>query len=129
MTIRRGLALACAPIAFALLSGSAMAQTVVTMMHVEQGKPTTDAWEKIATDFEASHPGVDVQIRYLENEAFKAKLPTMLQSNERPDIFYSWGGGVLKEQSTTGAILDLTEAMGTDGWRDSFSQGIFAGLV
>lgn len=108
-----------------------MAQTVVTMMHVEQGKPTTDAWEKIATDFEASHPGVDVQIQYLENEAFKAKLPTMLQSNERPDIFYSWGGGVLKEQSTTGAILDLTEAMDADGgaWRNSFSQGIFAGLM
>lgn len=131
MTIRRGLAWACAPIAFALLSGTALAQTVVTMMHVEQGKPTTDAWEKIAVDFEAQHPGVDVQIQYLENEAFKAKLPTMLQSNERPDIFYSWGGGVLKEQSTTGAIVDLTEAMDADGgaWRNSFSQGIFAGLV
>ena len=131
MTIRRGLALACAPIAFALLSGTAMAQTVVTMMHVEQGKPTTDAWEKIAVDFEAAHPGVDVQIQYLENEAFKAKLPTLLQSNERPHIFYSWGGGVLKEQSTTGAIMDLTEVMDADGgaWRNSFSQGIFSGLV
>lgn len=131
MTIRRGLIWACAPIAFALLGGTAMAQTVVTMMHVEQGKATLDAWEKIAADFEAAHPGVDVQIQYLENEAFKAKLPTLLQSNERPHIFYSWGGGVLKEQSTTGAIMDLTEAMDADGgaWRNSFSQGIFAGLV
>src|SRR5688572_7138790 len=81
-----------------LACSTAMGQTVVTMMHVEQGKPTTDAWEKIAVDFETAHPGVDVQIQYLENEAFKAKLPTLLQSNERPHIFYSWGGGVLKEQ-------------------------------
>lgn len=131
MIVHKGFAWALAPIAFALLGGSALAQTVVTMMHVEQGKPTTDAWEKLASDFEATHPGVDVQIQYLENEAFKAKLPTLLQSNERPDIFYSWGGGVLKEQSTTGAIMDLTEAMDADGgaWRQSFSQGIFAGLV
>lgn len=115
----------------ALACSTAMGQTVVTMMHVEQGKPTTDAWEKIAVDFETAHPGVDVQIQYLENEAFKAKLPTLLQSNERPHIFYSWGGGVLKEQSTTGAIMDLTEVMDADGgaWRNSFSQGIFAGLV
>ena len=34
--------------------------------------------------------GVNVQFKYLENEAFKAKLPTMLQSNDsRPELFYS----------------------------------------
>ena len=76
MTFGKGLAWALTPIAFALLGGTAMAQTIVTMMHVEQGKPTTDAWEKLASDFEATHAGVDVQIQYLENEAFKAKLPT-----------------------------------------------------
>lgn len=130
MTFARGLRYALTPVAFALLGSTAMAQTVVTMMHVEQGEPTTAAWEKIASDFEAQNPGVDIQIQYLENEAFKAKLPTMLQSDERPDIFYSWGGGVLKEQSTTGTIQDLTEAMDADGgaWRNSFSPGIFAGL-
>ena len=33
--------------------------------------------------------GNKVELQYLENEAFKAKLPTMLQSNDRPHIFYS----------------------------------------
>ena len=31
--------------------------------------------------------GNKVETQYLENEAFKAKLPTMLQSNDRPHIF------------------------------------------
>lgn len=130
MTLRSTLIPVLAPVAFALLGGTALAQTTVTMLHVEQGEPTITAWEKIAADFEAQHPGVDVQIQYLENEAFKAKLPTMLQSNERPHIFYSWGGGVLKEQSTTGAIMDLTDAMNADGgaWKNVYGQGIFAGL-
>jgi raffinose/stachyose/melibiose transport system substrate-binding protein len=130
MSLRSSVIPVLAPVLLALGCSTALAQTTVTMMHVEQGAPTMAAWEKIAADFEAVNPGVDVQIQYLENEAFKAKLPTMLQSDERPDIFYSWGGGVLKEQSTTGTIMDLTEAMDADGgaWRNSFGQGIFAGL-
>ena len=40
-----------------------------------------------------------VQFKYLENEAFKAKLPTMLQSTiPGPSLFYSWGGGVMDAQ-------------------------------
>ena len=131
MTIRmKALSLAALGAA-ALLSGAAQAQTKVTLMHVETGKPLIEAWEKIATDYEALHPDVDVQIQFLENEAFKAKLPTLLQSDAAPDIFYSWGGGVLKEQSTTGAVMDLTSAMDADGgaWRASFNPGPFAGLT
>jgi len=115
----------------ALACSTAMAQTTVTMLHVEEGKPLLAEWEKIAANFEAQHAGVDVQIQFLENEAFKAKLPTLLQSNEKPDIFYSWGGGVLKEQSTTGTLMDLTAAMDADGgtWRSSFSPGIVGALT
>ncbi len=48
------------------------------------------------------HKGVKVQFKYLENEAFKAKLPTMLQSDDRPDLFYSWAGGVMQAQDKAG---------------------------
>ncbi|HQZ12946.1 MAG TPA: extracellular solute-binding protein [Devosia sp.] len=131
MTLRSKAIPVLAPVFFALLGGTAMAQTVVTLLHVEQGEPTIKAWEAIAADFEAQHAGVDVQIQYLENEAFKAKLPTLLQSNDKPDIFYSWGGGVLKEQSTTGALMDLTALMDADGgaWRNAYNPGPFAGLT
>jgi raffinose/stachyose/melibiose transport system substrate-binding protein len=50
-------------------------------------------WQESAKEFESSHPGVKVEFDYLENEAFKAKLPTLLQSKDRPSIFHSWGGG------------------------------------
>ena len=44
-----------------------------------------------------------VEVKYLENEAFKAKLPTMLQSDDsRPSLFYSWGGGVMDAQDKAG---------------------------
>ena len=43
-------------------------------------------------------------MQFLENEAYKAKLPTLLQSKDRPHIIYSWGGGVLKSQVEAGVL-------------------------
>ena len=48
---------------------------------------------RAAEEFEAK-TGHTVVLQYLENESFKAKLPTMLQSNDRPDIFYSCHNGI-----------------------------------
>lgn len=114
-----------------MMGGTAYGQTVVTLMHVETAAPVLEGWEAIAAAYEAAHPDVDVQIQFLENEAFKAKLPTLLQSDAAPDIFYSWGGGVLQEQSETGALQDLTAAMDADGgaWRNTYNPGPFAGLT
>ena len=66
-------------------------------------------WDQIAKDYEAAHPGVKVEVKYLENEAFKAKLPTMLQADEsRPSLFYSWGGGVMDAQAKAGFLKDVS---------------------
>ena len=76
--------------AFALGAGIAQAQTTVRMLHVETNPDTVAMWQQAAKDFAAEHPGVKVDVQYLENEAYKAKLPTLLQSDERPNIIYSW---------------------------------------
>jgi len=99
------LASACA---LALAASSALAETNVTILHVNEVAAAKTLWEKIAADYNAAHPGVKVQFKYLENEAFKAKLPTMLQSDERPDLFYSWGGGVMQAQEKAGLLKDIT---------------------
>ena len=49
-----------------------------------------------------TNPGVKVEVQYLENEAYKKKLTTLLQSPDKPNIIYSWGGGVLREQVKAG---------------------------
>ena len=51
-------------------------------------------------------------MQFLENEAYKAKLPTILQSRDRPHIIYSWAGGVLKAQIEAGVLEDITAAVG-----------------
>ena len=70
-------------------------------------------------EFEAK-TGHTVVLQYLENESFKAKLPTMLQSNDRPDIFYSWGGGVMYDQARAGFLRDVSSVV-PDSYLDTVS--------
>src|SRR5271165_1221439 len=106
MSFRR---LKIAAVCFTALTAPAFADTTVTVLHVSQDKTTQDLWDQIAKDFEAEHKGVKVEFKYLENEAFKAKLPTMLQSDDsRPSLFYSWGGGVMDAQAKAGFLKDIT---------------------
>jgi raffinose/stachyose/melibiose transport system substrate-binding protein len=105
----------------ALSAGLAQAQTTVRMLHVETNPDTVAMWQQAAKDFGAEHPGVTVDVQYLENEAYKAKLPTLLQSDERPNIIYSWSGGVMRAQNDAGFLADVTEPAGT--FTDRFSAG------
>jgi raffinose/stachyose/melibiose transport system substrate-binding protein len=102
------------------LAGGAAAQTTVDWLHIEQNPEIADYWAGLARAYEAEHPGVTIAMQFLENEAFKAKLPTILQSDERPDIFYSWGGGVFHSQAEAGVLGDMTAQM-NDGWAETFS--------
>ena len=98
-----------AAVCFAAFSVPAFADTTVTFLHVSDDANVRALWQQIAKDYEAQHPGVKVEVKYLENEAFKAKLPTMLQSDEsRPSLFYSWGGGVMDAQAKAGFLKDIT---------------------
>jgi raffinose/stachyose/melibiose transport system substrate-binding protein len=95
--------------AAAMLTAPAFAETHITVLHVSENPAQKAIWNKIAEDYNAQHKGVTVEFKYLENEAFKAKLPTMLQSDDsRPELFYSWAGGVMQAQDKAGFLKDIT---------------------
>ena len=98
-----------------LLSSSVRAETVVRILHIQSVPKIVAIWEEAAKKYESANPGVDVQFNYLENEAFKAKLPTLLQSKDRPSAFHSWGGGVMYEQVAAGICKDITNEIARGG--------------
>jgi raffinose/stachyose/melibiose transport system substrate-binding protein len=106
MRLLKGLIFVVAAVALPL--GVAMAQTTVRWLHIEANPAQVKIWEEVARGFEAKNPGVKVEMQFLENEAYKAKLPTILQSKDRPHIIYSWAGGVLKAQVEAGVIADIS---------------------
>jgi hypothetical protein len=78
---------------FTSLLSSTPAATVIKILHINPQAKVRAIWQESAQGFESTHPGVKAEFDYLENEAFKAKLPTLLQSKDRPSMFHSWGGG------------------------------------
>lgn len=79
--------------------------------------------QKAADDYMAAHPNVEIEITVLENENFKSKLTTVMQSGSTPDIFQSWGGGVMNEYAKAGLLKDISAELQKDGWGDSFGKG------
>ena len=86
------------------LPWTASAETVIKILHIAKLPKVQEIWAEAGHEYEKAHPEVKVEFFYLENEAFKAKLPTLLQSKDRPSVFHSWGGGVMKEQITLGRL-------------------------
>ncbi|RXT54572.1 ABC transporter substrate-binding protein [Bosea sp. Tri-44] len=119
MSFLRTLAFAAA--VSTLAAGAAAAQTTVKWLHLEQNPAQVKIWDEVVRRFEAKNPGVKVEMQFLENEAYKAKLPTILQSKDRPHILYSWAGGVLKAQVEAGVLEDITAAVA--GYKDNLSAG------
>ena len=108
---------------FALVTGIAAAGAAdvnLKVLHVEQNPQAVAFLKEVARRYMAERAGVNIEIQYLENEAYKKKLTTLLQSSDRPNIIYSWGGGVLREQVKAGVIEDLSAPM-AGGWRERFS--------
>jgi raffinose/stachyose/melibiose transport system substrate-binding protein len=97
------------------LSSAAQAETVIKILHIQTNPKIIAIWTDAAKQYESAHQGVKVQFNYLDNEAFKAKLPTLLQSKDRPSAFHSWGGGVMHEQVSSGICQDITKGISEGG--------------
>jgi raffinose/stachyose/melibiose transport system substrate-binding protein len=104
----------------ALTVSTSRADTTVRILHLQDNPKYLEVWKQIGADFEKQNAGVRIDWQFLENEAFKAKLPTTLQSKERPDLFYSWAGGVFFDQARAGVLKDITTFMQGE-WADSLN--------
>jgi raffinose/stachyose/melibiose transport system substrate-binding protein len=87
---------------------SSSGEQTIDWWHIQSDQPMRGVWAKLAKEFEASHPGVKIKITPLQNEPFKAKVTTAGQSGNPPDLFQSWGGGVMKQQIDAGLVQDIT---------------------
>ncbi|MFF8475999.1 extracellular solute-binding protein [Streptomyces sp. NPDC015414] len=96
--------------------GSSSGTTTIEWWNISTTEPTKTVWAGLARKFEARNPKVKVKIVQLENDAYKSKMTALTASGKLPDIFHTWGGGVLQQQVDAGLVEDLTD--GTKAWAD-----------
>ncbi len=118
-------------IALAAMLGLAVAmpvqaQTVVKFLHIASIPEEVALMNEIVAEFEAANPDIKVELPFLENEAFKAKLTTLLQSADAPDVFHSWGGGVFYEQAAAGVLRPVEDVLTQEAKDNIGSAGVAA---
>jgi len=103
-----------------LATTSAQDQVTITWWHITTADDQAALWQQLADEYMEMHPNVTVEITILENEAFKERLVTVMQAGDPPDIFQSWGGGVLWKYADAGLTRNIAPELEGE-WRDSFS--------
>ena len=89
-------------------SGSDGGKVTIEWLDIATTEPSQTLYPQIAKAYEAAHPNVKIKLTNLENEAFKSKMTALTASGKLPDIFVTWGGGVLKQQIDAGLVKDVT---------------------
>jgi raffinose/stachyose/melibiose transport system substrate-binding protein len=92
----------------------------VDWWHITTGEPGKSDFQAAADAYTAAHPNVTIKITVLDNEAFKTKLSTTAAA-DYPDLFQSWGGGIMADQADAGLLKDITADIA--GWKDTINAG------
>ncbi|TDE58206.1 extracellular solute-binding protein [Nonomuraea mesophila] len=88
--------------------GGSPGKVTIEWWHLSTADPLKTLWDQRAKEFMAKNPNVTIKATVLENDAYKAKLTTITQSGKAPDIFATWGGGVLEQQVEAGLVKDIS---------------------
>lgn len=93
-------------------TSSAPAEPVtLRFWHNATADPQLTNWANAAKDFEASHPGVTIEVTGYQNEELQRTLiPQALQAggDAAPDVFMVWPGGEVRAQAEAGHLKDLS---------------------
>ncbi|GAB3444736.1 extracellular solute-binding protein [Actinophytocola sediminis] len=109
--------LGAAAVALTACGGDDEDGDAISWWHIQNVNPMLPIWQDLADRYQRDHAGVEFDIQPIENEAFKARLTTVTQSGEAPDIFQTWGGGVLRQQIEAGLVRDITADIAP--WHDT----------
>ncbi len=97
----------------------------INFWHIGTADTDKALYQAVVDEYVKAHPNVTIEITILENEAFKTKLTTVMQSGTPPDLFHSWGGGVLAEYARAGLLRDITKETKGTAWGKSMAQGVW----
>ena len=70
-------------------------------------------YEKAIAEFEAAHPDIKIEWEAFENNSYKTKIKAAMMGGDTedlPDIFFTWAGAFLGDFAEVGSAYCLDEA-------------------
>jgi raffinose/stachyose/melibiose transport system substrate-binding protein len=99
-------------------------KTKITIWDIQTGD-LQKAVKQMSDDFNRTHPKIDSEVQFFENDPYKQKLQVAMGAHNPPDIFFGWGGGTLKSYIDAGDVYDLTSDFKKDSqWQKRFLPSV-----
>lgn len=111
----------CAPKAAEVTAGGDEKVTI-KFLHRWPMEPNKSFLDKVVADYEAANPNIKIDMQSIANDPYKEKIKIILGTEEAPDVFFTWSGEFMYRFVRENKIFDLTEALNTDGWRETLME-------
>ncbi len=103
--------------------------TTVTIWDIRTGSEQ-QAVQSLTSSFNASHSTIHAVVDFFENDPYKQKLQVAMGAHNPPDIFFGWGGGILKSYIDANDVYDMTADLNADSsWKNRFLPAVMSGVT
>ena len=117
---------ASAPVTSAPQTAAPIGDGVLRIALSSPGDAQIRVWDDVAAQFEAAHPGVDVELNYQEDDLYSTiGLPNLLTGRNAPDIYFEWTGERLANRYAEGYAADITAATQSGPLAGLFDDAVF----
>jgi ABC-type glycerol-3-phosphate transport system substrate-binding protein len=101
--------------------GHGAAKVPITLWTLSSNPGFQKLESQAINDFNKSYPGGDVQVDYVENDAYKTKIAVAMSAHHPPTIFFTWGGRVFDAWAQAGQVMPITSQLNSDpAWKNSY---------
>jgi multiple sugar transport system substrate-binding protein len=118
--ILMALALVAATAGTSFVSTATQASTL-TVNIAFKGASQRAVWQSVIDQFKKTHPGVDVKVSFIDEEAYKVQLPGWL-STVAPDVVNWHDGERMAYYAQRGLFDDLSGDWAKNGWNDTYAS-------
>ena len=106
--------------AAASMAGSAQAGTLAINVAFK-GASQRAVWQQVIDEFKKAHPGTDVNVSFIDEEAYKVQVPGWL-STVSPDIVNWPDGERMAYYAQRGLFEDLSGDWSKNGWNSTYAS-------
>lgn len=109
--------------------GSGGNKTTVTIWDIRTGADQ-QLVQSLTNDFNSKHSDIHAVLNFFQNDPYKQKLQVAMGAHNPPDIFFGWGGGILKSYIDAGDVYDLTSDLNADpSWKNKFLPSVLTSVT
>ncbi|MGV3491367.1 MAG: ABC transporter substrate-binding protein [Devosia sp.] len=121
--------LLCGAVAvLALVGSAAIAQDKVTLRFANIFDAAgSERWEPVFADFMAANPNIEVRSESVAGSGaavYPDVLRTSMASGDPPDVFFMWGGSIVKPFIAAGQAQVIDDLYTEKGWNERFPAWI-----